>query len=785
MLLTPQGRFGSLGRNMRTYRRSDSTARLSYLLPFVALYACSLDDRSLGGRQQDEGSNPSAVDSSNAGNDSEGGGNEQRPDSLVGDSNDNIDEAPVIIAPTMTKVRQLSAGYQHACAIREDQSLWCWGGNELGALGIGVMGGNSAVPQPVSSMLNWQVVATGYRSTCAISDGSLYCWGDNTYGTLGLGSFGEGTAQSTPQRVGTFDDWVSVSTSSIATCAIRQTQQVYCWGALAGTGTSEAPQPVPTQVGTATGWTQVAVGNRSACGILGGRLHCWGDDPSNTGVLGTGNPALTLTEPTLIDASFDWQQVSIGTASACGIRGGELYCWGINYANPSGVFLPTPTRVSEWTNWSQVSISQEGGCAVRTSGDVWCWGTGDYGVRGPTDVEYTYTIVRAETVVGFQRVEMGYYYACGLRNDDAYCWGHHWDGRLGVGDRLPVVVGAPAQVGSANTWTDVVVTRGVACGVMDGHLFCWGDQRSAKYDARPQLIDEAGLWSNLSSSDTTTFGLRDGQLFSWRSDLFDPFNATAGGPQLFAAVGGWHALSASQYSPGYSQLCAIGLPERSLFCAGRANANGRLGTGDTEERTVLTQIGALSNWQAISSATYSTCGIESGRLYCWGENGNGQLGLGDAAVGQNQLLPQQVGTATGWTHIASQAGTTCGIESGQLHCWGILTATTSPTRIGTADDWTNVAAGALHACAIRGGELYCWGDNGLGQLGLGTASIGETIAEPTRVGSESDWIILSLAPGSTCGIRGNGTLWCWGSNEQGQLGLGASWSETPLAVQWP
>jgi alpha-tubulin suppressor-like RCC1 family protein len=70
-------------------------------------------------------------------------------------------------------------------------------------------------------------------------------------------------------------------------------------------------------------------------------------------------------------------------------------------------------------------------------------------------------------------------------------------------------------------------------------------------------------------------------------------------------------------------------------------------------------------------------------------------------------------------------------------------------------------------------------------LGLGTDAIGLTVAEPTRVGSESDWIILSLAPRSTCGIRGNGTLWCWGSNEQGQLGLGASWSETPLAVHWP
>ncbi|MCA9612330.1 MAG: hypothetical protein KC586_06190, partial [Myxococcales bacterium] len=124
------------------------------------------------------------------------------------------------------------------------------------------------------------------------------------------------------------------------------------------------------------------------------------------------------------------------------------------------------------------------------------------------------------------------------------------------------------------------------------------------------------------------------------------------------------------------------------------------------------------------------------RLWCWGSNDDGMLGVGDTM------------------------------------------RRVEPTPVGAFDDWTTVDAGGAfsfesHTCALRSsGWLYCWGSNTSGQLGLGLS--GEDVLTPSRVGVERDWISIAVGGGFTCGVRGTGTLWCWGTNSQGQLGLGAS-----------
>ena len=81
----------------------------------------------------------------------------------------------------------------------------------------------------------------------------------------------------------------------------------------------------------------------------------------------------------------------------------------------------------------------------------------------------------------------------------------------------------------------------------------------------------------------------------------------------------------------------------------------------------------------------------------------------------------------------------------------------------------HVAVGRAHACATFGaGELYCWGSNDLGQLGLGNA---DATNKPKRVGGDSNWSQIAAAGNQTCGIRG-GALYCWGDNYSGQLGNG-------------
>ena len=120
-------------------------------------------------------------------------------------------------------------------AIDVDGTLWCWGyaaGVSRGYLGDGTTNGSS-VPIQIGTDTDWSSVSAGTNHTCAIkTDGSLYCWGSNYSGQIGIGSVDEvfGLGQDTPVQVGTDSDWRSVSAGSLNTCAVKTNNDLYCWG---------------------------------------------------------------------------------------------------------------------------------------------------------------------------------------------------------------------------------------------------------------------------------------------------------------------------------------------------------------------------------------------------------------------------------------------------------------------------------------------------------------------------------------------------------------------------
>jgi alpha-tubulin suppressor-like RCC1 family protein len=140
-----------------------------------------------------------------------------------------------------------------------------------------------------------------------------------------------------------------------------------------------------------------------------------------------------------------------------------------------------------------------------------------------------------------------------------------------------------------------------------------------------------------------------------------------------------------------------------------------------------------------------TCALTSaGALWCWGLNDDGQL-----ALGMVDVVPHP-----------------------------------TPARVGTAT-WVAIDAGEDHVCGIQtGGSLWCWGENTWGQVGNGSS--GSDVTTPTRVGSASDWVAVALGEDHTCGVRAGGSLWCWGANDLGQLGLGSRTLTTlPSRVCFP
>jgi len=152
---------------------------------------------------------------------------------------------------------------------------------------------------------------------------------------------------------------------------------------------------------------------------------------------------------------------------------------------------------------------------------------------------------------------------------------------------------------------------------------------------------------------------------------------------------------------------------------------------------------AATDWKTVSAGGTHSCGIRgTGALYCWGYNGAGQLGTNN--TGTNAAYPVRVGSGTDWKSVFAGGNHTCAIRStGLLYCWGYNgqgqvgtnntgTNAATPKRVGTGTNWKSVSTGDNHTCATRStGLLYCWGYNDTGELG--TNNTPTHAATPKRV----------------------------------------------------
>ena len=218
-----------------------------------------------------------------------------------------------------------------------------------------------------------------------------------------------------------------------------------------------------------------------------------------------------------------------------------------------------------------------------------------------------------------------------------------------------------------------------------------------------------------------------------------------------------------------------------LYDWGRNNF-GQLGLGNLTSYSSPTQVGSLTTWLNISAGSYYTSAIKTdGTLWTWGTNTNGQLGLGNTT---SYSSPKQVGALTNWATISAGSNFVLSIKTdGTLWSWGangngqgglgITTVYSSPKQVGLLTTWSKVSAGASSSFAIKtDGTLWSWGNNSGGVLGLGNTM---GYSSPVQVGALTTWAYISVKFGGSAfalAVKTDGTLWSWGNNNVGQLGLG-------------
>ncbi|MBL0013463.1 MAG: T9SS type A sorting domain-containing protein [Flavobacterium sp.] len=199
---------------------------------------------------------------------------------------------------------------------------------------------------------------------------------------------------------------------------------------------------------------------------------------------------------------------------------------------------------------------------------------------------------------------------------------------------------------------------------------------------------------------------------------------------------------------------------------------------------LCTTIGNAQCWSTVATGySFTIAKTPQGKLYTAGSNNYGQLGNGTSGTGTESSTFQLVGTDT-WSTMAAGDYHALAIKAnGTLWAWGnnsqgalgdgTNVGKTNPIQIGTATDWASVTAGYGFSLAIKtDGTLWAWGENLYGELGIGTHGPAADTNFPQQVGTDTDWRMVSAGSQHTMAIKNNGTLWVWGRNEVGELGLG-------------
>ena len=780
---------------------------------------------------------------------------------------------------------QVSVGWTTTCAILDNGVLKCWGDGDYGKLGIGNTTSHNT-PQAVSlpTGRTAESVSSGGQNTCAILDnGSLMCWGMWTHSSA---------SHNTPQFVnlGLGITAAAISTGTQYSCAILDNSSLKCWGSIAGS----SPSPTPTIINLGTGRTAMSVSTQGAhsCVILdNGELKCWGYN--NYGQLGI-NSTTNSAFPAAVNLGPGRTAIKMSTGndhSCASLDDGSLKCWGKNnygqLGNGNYTQYNYPVQVEGMTgpDWSLMGavIGKPRAVAPATTYTIWAnnsvgnhstnmsitvaqaldygngsitlarnmtmtpwtpimnggpynlsiwptlppglhfnstngtvWGTPSINITQQSffvnvsnssgsdtiplqisvgdiapmvtyaSLNHTFvrgfnisTILATQTgghvesgvsspelpnglhlmnpLSGVSAVELGYYHSCAILDDGSLkCWGHNGNGQLGIGSYTEQSTPQLVSLGAGRTAVEVSAGDLHTCAVLDdGSLKCWGSNNNG----------QLGDGSSTNSNTPVAVSLPSGR-------------------------------TAVEVASGELHTCAM-LDDSSLKCWGY-NGWGQLGNGNNYTDQNSPQSVNFSSGRTvtqIAAGERHTCAIlDNGSINCWGGNGMGQLGIGSVANYRN--TPQWISIGSGRTAVSIVAGGhyTCAVlDNGALKCWGansrgqlglgsnVHRETPQSVDVGTSRTVVEVIAGGEHTCAILDDEsLYCWGSNNVNQLGIGTnyGNLGDSFQEmgnyliSVDLGQNLKPIGIATGGWHTCAILDDGSLKCWGGNNDGQLGLG-------------
>ncbi|HYH79665.1 MAG TPA: hypothetical protein VEX86_07700 [Longimicrobium sp.] len=383
--------------------------------------------------------------------------------------------------------RSIAAHGQNVCGVALGGQGWCWGHTAYGQIGAGdSLFARGVTYRPIRvNDSPWDVISVGDYGACGLKGGAAWCWGSDLDGGLGTGSVSSGC--------GGTNDGINAGCSPVP---VKVTGE-FSLSQLHG--------------GPEVSFTQIAAGgnisrdfgsdfSRFTCGVdAAGKAYCWGSN--GMGTLGNGRQyPLANPAPQRVAGARIYRFVTAGYRHACALDDqGQAFCWGkgisgeLGHPPTHGDISVAPTAVQGGHSFTQIAAGAAHTCGVKSTGEVWCWGSNGHGALGTDDPVgecggYLCSIdpVRVESGLQFTQVTAGQLHTCALATDGTiWCWGR--ESRLGRG---PDVSGAtacasnsmvkcaytPVQAQSSERFVQVAAARASTCAIgrTSRKVFCWG-----------------------------------------------------------------------------------------------------------------------------------------------------------------------------------------------------------------------------------------------------------------------------------------------------------------------